>query len=569
MTSSKVYTNDSPINFDSILWSDIWNYLFTNLQLKRNNNENLIELKTHLTNRISMVQRELSKPTSMVNDYLQWVRSHHKNIKMVTKPIPLSILGSNVREGELIDVRISCRGPDDKYYDRDPLLRQRLPRGCTLINCDLKDEKDKRLDFGLFALRKFTGGLGDDDDRQEDNRAWLNYFLIHPHDAKQIICTQKINGEAAHLSCFSLNNRLILCAGSKNVHLCFRNHSDIDLYGNDVCYSYASSFCHTILNTLSKMSDHGAMLLNFLCETRYTAIFEILNYAHQHVVNLEYLKDSASELKFITFSEVPQNFDSVVTNLCSLPPDYSIEIARCLHLSTTNYDIIENKQDILNEYLLSIKYRHECEGSVLYFLDDNDRVVGLLKKKTIWYVILRAIREKTRPMCSHWEKSRKMDLSETLSKTEKRLCEIQGWLKYSDEILKCWTDLACQFIKWLSNEIKKKTISVKDISDHYPIVWTKFLNETNSNDNFMTKYMNNLTSNDNVWKQLNEIKTSSITTKDQYTSRQGRKTKQPSGDVTVADDDNVDINVRSLHLFDKEESDTVEDEEKSDQDDNK
>jgi hypothetical protein len=136
------------------------------------------------------------------------------------------------------------------------------------------------------------------------------------------------------------------------------------MYGNETTTNYASSFCHTILDTLSRMPDKGSRLLNFLSLTRYTAVFEILNYAHQHVVNLSYLKEeyNRSELKFITFSQVPQDFGAVVTNLCALPPDYAIEIARSLHLSTTDYDIIENQSHILNEYLTSIKYRHECEG---------------------------------------------------------------------------------------------------------------------------------------------------------------------------------------------------------------
>jgi hypothetical protein len=136
------------------------------------------------------------------------------------------------------------------------------------------------------------------------------------------------------------------------------------MYGNDTTMNYASSFCHSILDTLSNMPDKGSKLLNFLSLTRYTAVFEILNYAHQHVVNLSYLKDkpNRSELKFITFSQVPQDFDAAVTNLCALTPDYAIEIARCLHLSTTDYEIIDNQPNLLNEYLISIKYRHECEG---------------------------------------------------------------------------------------------------------------------------------------------------------------------------------------------------------------
>ena len=130
--------------------------------------------------------------------------------------------------------------------------------------------------------------------------------------------------------------------------------------------NYASAFCHTIIDTLAGMPDKGSALLNFLALTRYTAVFEILNHAHQHIVNLSYLKDEPlrSELKFITFSHVPADFDSTVTNLCALPPDYGIEIARCLHLSTAHYELIENQPATLNEYLLSVKYRHNCEGEV-------------------------------------------------------------------------------------------------------------------------------------------------------------------------------------------------------------
>jgi hypothetical protein len=187
------------------------------------------------------------------------------------------------------------------------------------------------------------------------------YRFIHV----RTIC-RMILGEACHLSCILLpsDDRLVLIAGSKNVHLCFRTHEDIAMYGNNTTYDYASSFCHTIVDTLARMPDRGVRLMNFLALTRYTAVFEILNYAHQHIVNLSYLKTlpNQAEIKFIAFSHVPDDFDSQPTNLCAMPPDCAIEIARCLHLSTTDYDIIDNQPAILNNYLVSIKYRHQCEG---------------------------------------------------------------------------------------------------------------------------------------------------------------------------------------------------------------
>ena len=36
------------------------------------------------------------------------------------------------------------------------------------------------------------------------------------------------------------------------------------------------------------------------------------------------------------------------------------------------------------------------EGEVMYFVNNKGHVIGLLKKKTAWYVLARAIREKAR-----------------------------------------------------------------------------------------------------------------------------------------------------------------------------
>ena len=174
------------------------------------------------------------------------------------------------------------------------------------------------------------------------------------------------SGESCHLSCVLLppNDRPVLIAGSKNVHLCFRTRSDLEMYSDGGSYSYAKPFCKTILNTLAQMPDRGQKLINFLALTRYTAVFEALSCHHQHVVNLSYLKETnlQSELKFLTFAQMPNDFDAPVTSLCGLAPDWSIEIARALHLSTTDYDIIKNQPQSLDDYLTSIKYRPDCEG---------------------------------------------------------------------------------------------------------------------------------------------------------------------------------------------------------------
>ena len=53
----------------------------------------------------------------------------------------------------------------------------------------------------IFALKKFTGGMGDEDETQpDDNYVWMKYFLKPIESAEKVICMRKANGEAAHLS---------------------------------------------------------------------------------------------------------------------------------------------------------------------------------------------------------------------------------------------------------------------------------------------------------------------------------------------------------------------------------
>lgn len=76
-------------------------------------------------------------------------------------------------------------------------------------------------------MRKFTGGLGDEDDTDINSNDWKNYFIKDYTDIEQVISLQKANGEAAHFSCSIIDNEFLMCAGSKNVHLVFKNKSKI------------------------------------------------------------------------------------------------------------------------------------------------------------------------------------------------------------------------------------------------------------------------------------------------------------------------------------------------------
>lgn len=74
----------------------------------------------------------------------------------------------------MIDVKVFSKyGPDDKIYDNNEKIRHRVARG----NAFLVLEENKGPICTVFALKKFTGGLGDDDDRESgDDKIWKRYF---------------------------------------------------------------------------------------------------------------------------------------------------------------------------------------------------------------------------------------------------------------------------------------------------------------------------------------------------------------------------------------------------------
>jgi hypothetical protein len=83
------------------------------------------------------------------------------------------------------------------------------------------------------------------------------------------------------------------------------------------------------------------------------------------------------------------------------------------------------------------------EGRVMYFLDDCNRTIGILKKKTAWYIVLRAIREKSCQFCS---KNSSVKAGERSSKMAKRISEIQSWIGFTDEYRKSWTVRLCDCV---------------------------------------------------------------------------------------------------------------------------
>jgi len=412
-------------------------------------------------------------------NWLEWARSK-KDLKIVTVDVPDGILPTGVT-GRLHDVKVFTRhGPDDALYDCQQDLREKVARGnCFLEVC--KRGGDSTVICVIHAMKKFTGGLGDDDDRtSESDFIWQRYFSQPFDTAEAIVCTKKQNGEAAHLAACRIGTEVYICAGSKNVHLVFRSSEDLDKYPlHEQRYQFAKEVSRCILEVLDRLSEGDrTCLLEFLCDTRTTAVFELLSPHHQHVEDLSELL--AAELKFIAWTSCRlESADSLT--FCCLPPDSGIELAKMFELNTVDYSIISLGS--LDEHLADIRSRYGVEGEVLFFLDNRRKTIGMLKKKSIWYIIVRAIRQKVQAACMSYSKNSEAFVRSThVHKIEQRLKEIQQWLQLDDKTMSAWKHLAEKFLAFGVEQLQAKTFSVSEFTAYFPVHWKNFLLEMGETD---------------------------------------------------------------------------------------
>ena len=105
----------------------------------------------------------------------------------------------------------SNRRPDDKVYNAHEYLRKNVARGNSVLYIHNLETNEVQYDGVIFALRKFTGEIGDDDDDIPDsNQCGKNILTQKVNSAVKIVCTEKANGEAAHLSARFINDSIFI-----------------------------------------------------------------------------------------------------------------------------------------------------------------------------------------------------------------------------------------------------------------------------------------------------------------------------------------------------------------------
>ena len=403
-----------------------------------------------------------------VGEYLNWVSSN-KKVKGNCNAVPYGILPKGI-SAEITDVKINCYGIDDKIYESNQVLREKVARGNSFVVFFGKDVPNGGC--VVRGLKKFSGAYWDDDDIQHANHSgWSRYFLSDPSTATNVVVMEKVNGEAAHVSVRLLGTTFLIFCGSKNVHLLVTRRQHLLKY-KEQRYSYACVIGEAFFDLLEGMSESKRVqLLSFLAHTGFTAIFELLQPNNQHIVNLSHLP--APILKFITW--VPCDVGGK-NCICSLPPNIAIDLASYLCIPTAKYSLIEIAE--LPRELAAVRASKQSEGAVLYFLNRNQEVIGLIKFKSIWYILLRAVREILKFQINQVNKKRAKHGEAKTKGSEligKRFYRINKSLKLNNASFLSWQDICIEFFKWVMDLLNSgKTIQFYNT---FPNVWERFLKE--------------------------------------------------------------------------------------------
>lgn len=409
------------------------------------------------------------------------IKAKDKLLKISTANVPENILPEGC-EGVLHDIKVGGYHADDKIYNNHPEIRQEIPRGTTVMDLMWKGSRKETIeDIVIYANRKFSGDIGDEDDAQqpESNDQWKKYFLKDLEEAQQVVCMKKVNGEAAHFSARMIEGQFYIIAGSKNVHMIIKEKNDIDKYVGDR-YTVAKVVAQCVWDTLHALEEkHLSLLLNLLHLTKCTIICELLQPENQHIMNLSQLEKPLINAISLT----PSAGDEALSSLVALPPHHTLDLLSSLGLPVPAYTVIQatDMQKHRNE-IRQGKHGYREEGEVLYFLNEDEETIGLVKTKTAWYIMLRALREKAVYAFQTSRRRQQLTLEEYITSTHKRFTEIQEWLQFSNSYLEEWKKLAKSFLLWMAEEIREERVSVEDIRPKYPVIWEKFLEMTGQTD---------------------------------------------------------------------------------------
>lgn len=192
--------------------------------------------------------------------------------------------------------------------------------------------------------------------------------------------------------------------------------------------------------------------------------------------------------------------DQAQYTLCENPL-VSAQLAQSWNIKSFQYEVtpLQGGTDKIEEYMRTIRNGYGIEGKVLYFLDEQEHVIGLLKKKSVWYIVLRAIREKLKQYHRNLSKNKAGDVFEVINLTEKtvkarlnsRINEIAKWLSLSSETTEAWKKFGFALNEWVAAQLRNAEGKGHNVHDCetmtqtirlFPVLCATFMKQTGSSD---------------------------------------------------------------------------------------
>lgn len=458
-------------------------------------------------------------------DYVAWAQAHDR-VKVVEAEAPAAAAPAGF-SFSLFDARVDARGcrppTDDAVYSSDPELWRRVSRGNCM--CHVTTPSGEKKSFvAVRSLRKFTGGAGDDDDTagEASSDAWRQFFLADPSTCDTVLSMDKVNGEAAHLACRFVDGAAAVFVGSKNVHLVLcaapatvaAAGADAEVllsaYEGQDRAAVALGVGRCVLAALRGMGAARAeALLRFLDAHRVTANFEVVLRSNQHVVPYDVPAGAVGQLHFLCFTtnrypEEGEEMDGPGARaaLC-VDPVQGLRVAAALGLEPCDHRVLRvsaagddaDATAVTARHEAEVRGMHGTEGRVLYFVR-NGQCVGLMKKKAVWYIVVRAIREKCRRMGNQFAKeaagrgrrgrgkaapvaeSEWPDLAQRAfvsarDRTWTRLREIQSWLDLEEAEVQEWGAKAERYLSRVSDALVSGEVTQAQLEHAYVDVWRR------------------------------------------------------------------------------------------------
>ncbi|RLN97013.1 hypothetical protein BBJ28_00021381 [Nothophytophthora sp. Chile5] len=364
----------------------------------------------------------------------------------------------------------------------------------------------------IRGYRKFTGQEDDGELKKRTGKEdeELSKFFTKPQaQSRWVVSTAKENGEAGHLAVLKRGDgQFVFALGSKNTHLLAQTLEDVEqareaqrANGSDPFLAAAPIATAVLRMVLALEPDSRALLCEFLWQTRATASFEVLCPSHQHVQLLDYLAEDTPVFYGLSLpAYTPLEGAEICVN-----PVLPYELMRALGVRTVAYDVAEFAPEAFRAALETSKRAYQHEGGVHLFLDADAAVIGMQKHKSVWYVCLRAIREKSKAFCRNLYskkppkgKQTAPTPSEVLASAkqavDKRFRAIPAFLRISEEVCEAYETLGERFLEFLFEQRlfrgaaadKEEEEQVKqvarDVADLFPVVWRQFLDHTGLSD---------------------------------------------------------------------------------------